>query len=194
MGILKTHKTLHSFFIVFILFLSSSLFAQTKAKDGKDFPAPTNKDFKNLMFYVQRTNNINTLIYEFNYNHDGELNAKTPVKVYWKNYDTDGTTEPLNSLQRKYAYGVESYVLDSVKKSYYFNFVSYKKKQIFLLRNQTTKKYEAFITLNNKLIEITRIYIHIEGGAFWTPKIKYIDVFGRLPNNKNEEVVEKVIP
>jgi hypothetical protein len=42
-------------------------------------------------------------------------------------------------------------------------------------------------------MSVTRIYIHIEGGAFWTPKIKYIDVFGKLPT-KNEEVVERVIP
>ncbi len=180
--------------VAVILFLPSLFFAQTKAKDGRDFPEPTSKEFKNLMFYVQRTNNINTLMYEFNYNSDGEINSKEPVKVYWKNYNTDNTSEPLNSLQRKYAYGVESHVLDSVKKTYYFNFVSYKKKSIFLIKNQITKKYEAFITLNNKLIEITRIYIHIEGGAFWTPKIKYINVYGKLPNNKNEEVVEKVIP
>ncbi len=184
----------HIKLIVVILLCSFASFAQTKAKDGKDFPAPANKEFKNLMFYVQRTNNINTLMYEFNYNFDGELNVKEPVKVYWKNYNTDNTSEPLNSLQRKYAYGVESHVLDSAKKTFYFNFVSYKKKSIFLIKNQITKKYEAFITLNNKLIEITRIYIHIEGGAFWTPKIKYINVYGKLPNNKNEEVVEKVIP
>lgn len=180
--------------LIFILFLPTFVFAQNKAKDGKEFPQPTNKEFKNLMFFVQRTNNVNTLIYEFNYDANGELNPKTPIKTYWKNYDTDNSIEPLNSLQKKYAYGVESHVLDSAKKTYYFNFVSYKKKSIFLIKNQTTKQYEAFITLNNKLIEISRIYIHIEGGAFWTPKIKYINVYGRLPNNKNEEVVEKVIP
>ncbi len=180
--------------IAFILFIPTLFVAQTKAKDGKEFPAPSTKDFKNLMFYVQRTNNINTLIYEFNYMADGELNQASPVKIYWKNYHTDNSVESLNSLQKKYAYGVETHVLDSVKKSYYFNFVSYKKKQIFLIKSPSNNRYEAFITLNNKLIEISHIYIHIEGGAFWTPKIKYIDVFGKLPNNKNEEVVERVIP
>lgn len=192
--IFKTNISILIKLLIFILFLPTFVFAQAKAKDGKEFPQPTNKEFKNLMFFVQRTNNVNTLIYEFNYDANGELNPKNPIKTYWKNYDTDNSIEPLNSLQKKYAYGVESHVLDSAKKTYYFNFVSYKKKSIFLIKNQTTKQYEAFITLNNKLIEISRIYIHIEGGAFWTPKIKYINVYGRLPNNKNEEVVEKVIP
>ena len=166
-------------------------FSQIKAKNGKDFPVP--KDIKNLIFYVQRTNNINTLIYELNYDSNSELNPENPVKVYWKNYDSDGTAEPLNALQRKYAYGVESFVADAAKKSYYFHFVSYKKQQIYLIKSPTTNKYEAFINLNNRLIEMTRVYIHIEGGAFWTPKIKYIDVFGKLPNSK-EIVVERVIP
>ena len=40
---------------------------------------------------------------------------------------------------------------------------------------------------------VTRVYIHIEGGAFWTPKIKFLDVFGKLPN-KTEEIVERIIP
>ena len=166
-------------------------FSQTVAKDGKEFPVP--KDIKNLIFYVQRTNNINTLIYEFNYDADGELNTENPVKVYWKNYNIDGSTEPLNALQRKYAYGVESFIADAAKKTFYFHLVSYKKQEIYLIKSPTTNKYEAFINLNNRLIEITRVYIHIEGGAFWTPKIKYLDVFGMLPNSK-KIVVERVIP
>ena len=166
-------------------------YSQAKAKDGKEFPAP--KDIKNMLFYVQRTNNINTLIYQLNYNDKNELNEKEPVKTFWKNYNTDNSTEALSGLQRKYAYGLEMHVLDTVKKSYYFNFAAYKKKSIYLIKSPTDGKYEAFVTINNKLMIVSRIYIHIEGGAFWTPKIKFIDVFGKLPN-KPEEIVERVIP
>jgi hypothetical protein len=190
MILLKTYFK-HTALFTLLFLISISIHSQTKAKDGKEFPAP--KDIKNLLFYVQRTNNINTLIYQLNYTDKNELNEKEPIKIYWKNYNTDGTTESLNAIQKKYAYGIETHVLDSAKKSFYFNFVSYKKKQIFLIKSPIDNKYEAFATINNKLMTVTRIYIHIEGGAFWTPKIKYIDVFGKLPT-KNEEVVERVIP
>ncbi len=190
MILLKTYFK-HTFLFTLLFLASIGLYSQTKAKDGKEFPTP--KDIKNLLFYVQRTNNINTLIYQLNYTDKNELNEKEPLKIYWKNYNTDGSTESLNAIQKKYAYGIETHVLDSVKKTFYFNFVSYKKKQIFIIKSPIDNKYEAFSTINNKLMTVTRIYIHIEGGAFWTPKIKYIDVFGKLPT-KNEEVVERVIP
>lgn len=191
MTVFQKYFNKQTFMFALLYLISIGLNSQTKAKDGKEFPVP--KDIKHLMFYVQRTNNINTLIYQLNVSEKGELDEKDPIKIYWKNYDKDGSTESLNIIQKKYAYGVECHLLDSAKKTYYFNFVSYKKKQIFLIKSPIHHKYEAFVTINNKLIMIDRIYIHIEGGAFWTPKIKYIDVFGKLPT-KNEEIVERVIP
>ena len=191
MILLKKYFYIQIFLVVLLLMMSFNIQSQVKAKDGKEFPVP--KDIKNQLFYVQRTNNINTLIYQLNYTENGELNEKEPIKIFWKNYDKDGSTESLNIIQKKYAYGIEVHELDSIKKTFYFTFVSYKKKQIFLIKSPVTHKYEAFVNLNNKLIMIDRIYIHIEGGAFWTPKIKYLDVFGKLPN-KNEEIVERIIP
>ena len=160
-------------------------------KDKKDFPKP--EGIKHLLFYVQRTVNINTLIYELNMTDKDELNVKDPIKTYWINYVNGGGKEPLNYIQRKYAYGIDVKLIDPEKKSYVFNFVSYKKKQLFLIKSPTDGKYYAFINLNNKLLTLSKVWIQIEGGAFWTPKIKYIEVTGRDPA-KNEEVIERIIP
>jgi hypothetical protein len=109
MILLKTYFK-HTVLFTLLFLISIGLHSQTKAKDGKEFPAP--KDIKNLLFYVQRTNNINTLIYQLNYTDKNELNEKEPLKIYWKNYNTDGSTESLNAIQKKYAYGIETHVLD----------------------------------------------------------------------------------
>ncbi|MGZ4060307.1 MAG: DUF4833 domain-containing protein, partial [Bacteroidia bacterium] len=109
-------------------------------------------------------------------------------------YATDGKTEPLNYIQMKYAYGIDIQMVDSLKKAYCFNFVSYKKKKIYLLKSPTDNQYEAYCIINNKLIVLDRIFIKIDGGSFWTPKIKYIEVSGRDPNKKNEEMTERIIP
>ncbi len=171
--------------------LSFGLFSQRKAKEKKEFPKPAG--IKNLLFYVQRTFNINTLIYSLNFNDKEELNEKEPIKIYWINYSKDGSIEGLNFIQRKYAYGVDIKMIDTLKKSYCFNLVSYKKKQIYLIKSAVDNKYQAFSYINNRLLVLNRVFIQIEGGTFWSPNVKYIEITGRDPI-KNEEVIERVIP
>lgn len=179
--------------LLFSVVFSFTSFQNSKTpKDKKEFPKP--EGIKHLLFYVQRTVNINTLIYELNMTDKEELDVKDPIKTYWINYVNGGGTEPLNYIQRKYAYGIDVKLIDAEKKSYVFNFVSYKKKPIFLIKSPTDGKYSAFCNINGKLITLHKIFIQIEGGAFWTPKIRYIEVTGKDPANKNEEVIEKIIP
>ena len=40
---------------------------------------------------------------------------------------------------------------------------------------------------------VQKIHIQIEGGTFWVPKVKYIDIILNDPFN-NEKKIEKVIP
>jgi hypothetical protein len=160
-------------------------------KDKKEFPKPDK--INNLLFYVQRTININTIIYELNLNEKQELNINDPIKMYWIDYAIDGKIEPLNYIQKKYAYGLDIKMIDSQKKSFCFNFVSYKKKPIYLVRSGVDNKYSAYCEINKKLIIIKRIFIQIEGGSFWVPKIKYVEVSGK-DFSKNEDVVERIIP
>ncbi len=174
-----------------IVILFTGFHNDKRDKEKKEFPTP--QGIKNLLFYVQRTININTLVYELNVSDKDELNTKDPIKTYWINYVNGGYTEPLNYIQRKYAYGIEVKLLDAEKKTYVFNFVSYKKKLLYLIKSPHDNKYYAFCNINNKLLTLRKVFIQIEGGAFWTPKIKYIEVTGR-DHLKNEEVVERIIP
>lgn len=114
--------------------------------------------------------------------------------MYWINYEKASDKEPLNYIQRKYAYGLTVNVLDAEKKTFFFNFVSYKKKFLYLIKSNSDKKYHVYYNHNNtKLVIVNRIYVHIEGGSFWTPKVMYIEIFAKDPV-KNEELVEKIIP
>lgn len=140
---------------------------------------------------MQRSLNKNTIIYQLNFNEDNELDDKEPIHMYWINYAGKGDTEPLNFIQRKYAYGLQFQLIDREKKTFSFSFVSYKKQVLYLIKSPD-KKYHVYSYFKNKLILVNRIYIHIEGGSFWTPKVKYIEVSGKDPA-KNEELVEKII-
>ncbi len=159
--------------------------------DSSGFPVPTG--IKNMLFYVQRSLNKNTIIYQLNTNENEEVNVEEPIKMYWINYAGKSDKEMLNYIQRKYAYGLSVKMTDSEKKTFCFNFVSYKSQSLYLIKSPIDKKYHTLSYFNNRLIDINRIYIHIEGGTFWYPKVKYIEVFGK-DIHKNEEIVEKIIP
>ncbi|MFI5142249.1 MAG: DUF4833 domain-containing protein, partial [Bacteroidia bacterium] len=182
-------KGLCSMAMLFLLF--TSFVNEPTLKESKVFPKPERT--KTLLFYVQRTFNTNTLMYEMNMDDKGLVDLNNPIKIYWKNYAGKGDTESLSYIQRRYAYGLEVKLTDAEKKSFVFNFVSYKKKQIYLIKSTVENRYDAFIQINNRLLILSRVFIQIEGGSFWVPKIKYIEVTGK-DVSKNEEVVERIIP
>jgi len=180
------------FFALGILLLIFGSFTNDPGeKEKKVFPKP--EKIGNMLFYVQRTFNINTLIYELNVDDKQDLNPTDPIKIYWVNYATNKSTEPLNYIQRKYAYGIDIKLLDAEKKSYVFNFVSYKKKKLYLIKSPIDNKYHVFTDISGKMVTLDRIFVQIEGGSFWVPHVKYIDISGK-DLAKNEEVAERVIP
>lgn len=156
------------------------------------FPVPTGN--KKMLFYVQRTHNTNTIVYELNYINDSTLNQTTPIHPYWIRYadkgEDKGKNQELSYIQRQYAYGVVTELIDKEKQTFRVNFVSYKKRDIFLMRSKTG--YNAYITINGKLVYLEKVFVKIEGGTFWVPHITYVEVTGR--DLAGKEVSEKIIP
>ena len=67
------------------------------------------------LFYVQRSQNTNTIVYDVNIDKNGKPNADEPVKVYWIRYADKGQQADLSYIQRKFAYGVNSKFSDPFK-------------------------------------------------------------------------------
>jgi hypothetical protein len=159
--------------------------------DASDtFPVPSGN--KKMLFYVQRTHNTNTIVYELNYAKDSTLDAQSPVHPYWIRYADQGEIKELSYIQSQYAYGLTSELVDKEKQTFKVNFVSYKKKDIFLIRSKTNHQYAAYISINGKLSRLEKIFAKIEGGTFWVPHITYVEVTGKDLAGKS--VSEKIIP
>ena len=165
--------------IIAVLFITLSINAQEK------FPIPP--DNSKQLFYLQRTSNTNTLIYELNFNNKA-LDNDEPVHVYWIRYTEKGQQEELNFIQRKFAYGIKSTLISKGK--YLLNFVSYKKFPMFLVKG-VDEKYNVFATINQKQAILSRIFVKINGGSFWTPNIEYVEVKGVDPST-GKEVIERM--
>lgn len=157
---------------------------------GANVVYPTPPASNERLFYVQRTPNANTIVYDLNLNSDGKLNAEQPVKVYWLKYAEKGQKEELNYIQRKFAYGLNTKTQNNG--SYDIRFVSYKKFPLTLMKGGDGK-YHIFASIAQKQVILNRIFVKIEGGSFWIPNVLYVEIKGTDPET-GKEIVDRFKP
>ena len=171
--------------LLFILsaFISSGLsgHAQTlhhlpkEVKDIQDtFPVPPHTG--RLLFYLQRTTNTNTIIYELN-EKNGLPDKEDPVHAVWIRYPEHRQREELSFLQRHFAYGLRAEDLGN--DVYELRFVSYKKIPMYLKRSPLDNRHHVYVRIDNRQAILDRIFIKINpGGTFWSPNIEYLELKG----------------
>lgn len=176
---------------LFVLIQFSFKEGSDKTNVSKEYPTPIGID--NLLFYVQRTINSNTIVYELNEDKNGNINEKEPVKVYWIKYSENSKVENLTYIQNNFAYGIESKIIDKEKKIFSFHFVSYKKRELFLFRTPNSGKFRVYTSINNKMAELEKVHVQIEGGTFMLPNVKYVLLTAKIVGT-GETIIEKIKP
>lgn len=147
-----------------------------RCEKQETFPMPDLQD--NTLFYIQRSPNHNTIMYDLN-EVAGELDSDEPVRAYWLRYQEQGQREELSFIQEHYAYGVKAKKLDNDR--YELRFVSYKKMPFYLVRSSGNKQFRIHATVDGKKILVERIFLQIEGGSFWLPNVVCVEVKGSDP-------------
>lgn len=172
---------------VFLLALTLMAY-RISAQEG--YPTPPLSE-QNL-FYIQRSGNTNTIVYDANFVGNNKISTAKPVDIYWIRYTNGGAKEGLTFIQRNLAYGLSLKHLGENK--YEFNFVSYSKKK-FLMYIDAGGKPCAKLEVNGKQMVIRRIFIAIEESSRWTlaPKVQYVEFFGTDPWN-GRSMYEKFYP
>lgn len=174
--------------LILVNIISENLSAQSKNPSPLHFPTPKNID--NMVFYIQRDPNINTAIYAINYQENGKINKSDPIKAYWIRYAEKGEKKDFNYIQRKFAYGIESKILNN--EEFELQFVSYKKLTLTLKKIESDQQYHVFVNVNQKKILIEKIFVRIEGGSFWLPNVKYVEVTG-IDTSSNKTITERIL-
>jgi hypothetical protein len=195
-------KTLLKLLFVFIVITATLWFTvaahaikphsarQQQTTKGLVYPTPP-PDAKRL-FYIQRSPNINALVYDINIDKKtGKPDADQPVHGYWLRY-AEGHGEPseFTYLQRKFAYGVTSKALGNDK--YDIRLVSNKKFPLTLMK-AADGKYHIFATVAKKQMVLQKVFIQIEGGSFWLPNVIFVEMKGTDPVT-GKEVTERFKP
>lgn len=134
------------------------------------------KNNNNSLFKIGRSKDANEIYYEVKTKQNGSLDLKEPIKIYWIKYAKNGELESLTKIQQHFAYGLK--FLDVTPEKAKFQFVSYSKRNL-LLRKKTDGNYGVFTQAEGREVELERIFIQIDGGTFWFPKITRVEVHGR---------------
>lgn len=158
---------------IVVLISCCLLVMHAAAQEG--FPVPTGNPLQ--LFYLQRTSNTNTIVYELNLKK-GRLDESNPVHVFWLRYAEKGQRAELSFIQRVFAYGVKvKHLSDS---SYRIRLVSYAGYSMYL-KKTGENKYRLYADINGKQMILSHIFVKIVGGSMWSPDIEYFEVSGIDP-------------
>jgi|GEM_PF-405650 hypothetical protein len=167
-----------------ILFSINICFSEGHAS----YPVPQKTD--KLLFYLQRSHNKNTIIYELNTLADGKIDVKNPIKVSWIRFEEGGRRAELSFIQRR-AFGVKCHMIDKSENNFIVQFNNFNKREIRLIKS-STGIYRAFMQINNETAELDDVYIKAENNALGLPlSFKYMDVYGVSTRSK-QQISERI--
>lgn len=135
---------------------------------------PTPPGDPDVLFYIQRNQNQDAIVYRVNRTHDGLINRDLPMDAYWMKFTEGGERRELNALQSKLAYGYDAEMISP--ELYRFQFVAYKAMDFFVVQKDKDT-FEAHCNMGDKMVKLNNIYVYaVEFGVF--PDVKYIEFYG----------------
>lgn len=167
-------------FVIAVLLVSPDGILASGAKKNDD----------KTLFKIGRSKDANEIYYTVKTTSEGNLDLSEPIGIYWIKFTKNGAVEPLTSIQNTFAYGVKLLNVSSEKAD--FQFVSYSKRT-FSLHKTKAGNFSVFTTTSGAEVEVERIFIQIDGGTFWLPKIPKVELHARIPEG-GDPVVEIIIP
>ncbi|MEL6122560.1 MAG: DUF4833 domain-containing protein [Bacteroidota bacterium] len=135
------------------------------------YPEPDQDD--DLLFYIQRNQNEDAIVYRVNRTSGGLISRDLPMDAYWIKFTNGGERRELNAIQSKLAYGYESEMISP--ELFRFRFVAYKSLQFYIAKKED--QYIAQCEMEGEIVQLDNIYVYaLEFGVF--PDVKYIELYG----------------
>jgi hypothetical protein len=147
--------------LVILCLFPQSIFAASRDKVGH-------------LFFIERNKNKNLVQYDIRFTENPDLRDSRPVYAYW--ILENGRYQELNSVERKYAYGVvrqEKLAKDKFK----VILAAFKDWEIIVER--INDSFKAVVSINGRESILQKIYIKSEETRAGFPRVLYIELFGR---------------
>ena len=153
-----------------------------------EYPIPNEP---NMLFYVERSVNSNTVIYAANVDPHGRIDPDAPVNAYWRWYNVDGHKKPLILIERMLAYGVKSVRHDGPHGAVTFKLAAVPERKIVVALDGRGRP-EALMQIDDRWIKIVYVYLYVDDSGLW-PKVPALDIFG-IDKLTGKPVREHIIP
>ena len=171
------------------LFLLMCAFVFVQAIPGERFPTPPDSPIR--LFYIQRSSNANTVVYDANLLANKALNPKDPVHTYWLRYGEKGQKEELSTIQRTLAYGLYTDRIKTEPNAFEGYFLAYRKRK-FVVKLDAKGSPMALFPINGKLQILKRVFVSVEE-SHMMPTVNYIELFGK-DQSTGKDVYERFNP
>ena len=169
--------------LIAAIFVCTFLFAFSKENIG-------DSNTLTSLFKIERSKDNNQIFYDVNLNDMGGFDNENPINIYWIKNTDGGKIKPLTWIQKKYAYGLKFLKINDEYAT--FRFVS-TKEMYFTLKKTNDNHYEVYTKYRGNLLNVNRIFIQIDGGTFWFPNIKSVEIYAKNVKT-GEDVIEIYTP
>lgn len=142
------------------------------------------------LFKIERSKDANEILYDVNLDSQSNLDLDNPISIYWIKKTENGIKAPLTWIQKNYAYGID--YLSKSKDQAEFQFVSYNKRQ-FQIKRDNNGNFKVYTLSRKRNVIVKRIFIQIDGGTFWFPKISRVELHAQDAQT-NETSIEIINP
>ncbi len=140
------------------------------------------------LFFIERSKNKHLVQYDVRLTDHEDILDSDPLSVYW--VLENGRQRDLNLIQRRLAYGIDSYEKLEKNKFKVF-FVALKDREVIVEKIQGV--FRAITPINGKPSVLERVYVESRESLIGLPRVLYVDLFGR---NKQTglPIQERILP
>jgi hypothetical protein len=153
-----------------------------------EYPVPNEP---NMLYYIQRSVNSNTVIYAAHIDSRGGIDPDAPVDAYWRWYNVDGHRKPLNLIERMIAYGVRPVGRGGPGGAVAFKVAGLPQREILVVQDKEGRP-EALVQFGNRWTKLVYVYLQVDDSGL-LPKVTAMDFFG-IDKLTGKPLREHVIP
>lgn len=146
--------------------------AQPRLWARDDYPIPPESATR--LFFIQRSVNPNTVVYEAHLRPDGTLDPQQPIQAYWLRYASTGERRALSFVEENMAYGVRAEV--DAPGTWSVRFAAYGARDM-RLRLDANGKPVLVGQVAGRSARLVSSYLHVREGRLW-PSVTAVDVYG----------------
>ena len=160
--------------LALLLFVAATLAAAAGPGTRRTYPVPPQSP--TLVFYLQRSMNANTIVYEAAVRPDGSIDGRAPISAYWLRFSNAGERRELSWVERHFAFGPIAEPDRASKGVWTVRVAGYDRRTARLMLDRNGRP--ALIgEVSGRTAKLVSAYLHLdEDGS--VPKVTSVELFG----------------